>query len=193
MRLQWMCCVLTILVPSSGLVQDQYINPVPSAPANYFDDDIITLVYDPVGEFWLAHPVDDGGRESTTPELTVLQIQSSEDFFGDIPWCLIGLFCSNRPRELFMLEPGGFTAFPTMADVVPGLSFEKLSNDLSVAGSFAGGEKLTSADLHVVPEAYSSVLTGMSLFIVIQAYRRRCFLRGLSLAKWQADAIKMIR
>ncbi len=144
------CTAILVCLAANGVALAQDINPVPFAPADYFDDDTVTLVYDPTGEFWLAHPIDDGGRESSTPTLTTIQVRSSEDFFMEFHWCP-GLIDACWARQAFNLEPRGFASLPRL-QVTPGLSGEQVSSLLRVGGSLTGGGPLESVDLYVVPE-----------------------------------------
>ena len=158
------CCLL-----ANNAVLAQEISPVPFAPADYVDDDTITLVYDPKGEFWLAHPNDDGGRESSVPLLTTIQVVSSSDFFFEFHWCQ-GFIDACARRQAFNLDPSGFASLPSLR-VTPGLNGEQVSNLLTVSGSLAGGGPIAAADIFVVPEP-SSILPVLAaaLFLVLRRH-----------------------
>jgi hypothetical protein len=149
----WLVIVGYLVVDSA--VQGA-VNPVPLAPPNYFDDDIVTLVYDPIGQFWLAHPNDDGGRESNVPRLGTIEIASAQEFFFDFHWCGLIDVCS-RTKAFHLAPPPGFASLNPLR-VEPGLSSEQLSTVLTVDGSLMPSGILTSVDLHVVPEPNGTAL-----------------------------------
>jgi hypothetical protein len=145
------------------------VNPVPLAPPNYSGDDILTLVYDPIGQFWLAHPTDDGGRESNVPKLGTIEIVSAQEFFLEFHWCGLIDVCTGT-KAFHLAPPPGFTSLDPLR-VEPGLSSEQLSNLLTVDGSLMPSGILTSVDLHVVPEQTGAALA-MAAAAVVGPWRR---------------------
>jgi hypothetical protein len=146
------------------------VNPVPLAPPNYSDDDIVTLAYDPIGQFWLAHPNDDGGRESNVPKLGTIEIVSAQAFFLEAHWC--GLIDACTPIKVFHLDPPGFASLDPLR-VEPGLSSEQLSKLLTVNGSLVPSGILTSVDLYVVPEPTGAALAMTAAAVVGPWHRHR--------------------
>ncbi|MCA9196527.1 MAG: hypothetical protein KDA87_03275 [Planctomycetales bacterium] len=139
-------------------------------------DDIVTLVYDPAGQWWFEHPVNEAAQLETfelgfaltreeqwerlqsleepnvtnAPLVTTLEVISTVDLFTDYPiWCQALLCELITPMKRFHLDPSGFGSLPAHG-AVPGLDGELVSQMLSVAGSWLGGGAMEPVDLRVI-------------------------------------------
>jgi hypothetical protein len=154
-----------------GVPVQAQINPIPLT--GKMADDVMTFVYDPTGEWWLEHPVneaavlemfdwpvveqwnrlkslEDDFENSIAPLATTLEIVSTQDFFtGEKPVWVCGLFDVYSSRKAFKFDPTGFGS-PHVAEVVPGLDGETVSQLLTVSGSTIDGGPLHAFDLRVI-------------------------------------------
>ncbi|MCA9196528.1 MAG: hypothetical protein KDA87_03280 [Planctomycetales bacterium] len=141
-------------------------------------DDIVTLVYDPAGQWWFEHPVNEAAllemfelgfgltreeqwerlqsleepNDTNTRLATTLEVVSADEFFAQ-PWQIFcsTIFCDpfTLRHKVFHLDPSGFGSL-VASGAVPGLDGELVSQMLTVSGSFLGGGALEPVDLRVI-------------------------------------------
>ena len=116
-------------------------------------DDQTSLIYDAnTGEFSIDAPL---GQELTSINL----ISNAGMFIGNKPAVLDGAFDNFAADNVFKATFGGSFGSISFGNVLPaGIAENDLADDLSVAGSLAGGGDLGEVDFVYVPEPATGVL-----------------------------------
>lgn len=145
---------------------------IPTAPAGFDSDDVVTLLYDPaLGYFSVDNPA---GNDAAVGAITTFELVSSEPFFtGPRPPEFNGLFDVWSPTKAFRLDTSGFFDMQWPAGTVE--SGADPHNILTLSGSFLSGGPLEPVDLCVctLPEPSSIVLFGLGAFCLTATCRRR--------------------